>query len=112
MGHLGADFPYHPGKFMAWDQRIARSFEFPIEKMDICTADTTSPHIEGDLSLTRTGIGQFFDFEGAGFFNYDCFHLLSLLGRNKNAAYPALGLIGLRSGNTGHRIRHHLMAWI
>jgi hypothetical protein len=80
MGHLGADFPYHPGKFVARDQRIICPFEFTVEKMDICTADTANPHVEGDFSLTRTGIGQFFEFEGAGFFNYDCFHLLYLLG--------------------------------
>jgi hypothetical protein len=80
MGHLGAGFPYHPGKFVARDQRVVRSFEFPVEKMNICPADTTNPHVEGNLAFTRTEIGQFFDFEGAGFFNYHCFHLLYLLG--------------------------------
>jgi hypothetical protein len=80
MGHPGADFPYHPGKLVARDQWITRSFEFPVEEMDIGTADTANPHVEGDFFLTWTGIGQFFEFEGAGFFNYDCFHLLYLLG--------------------------------
>jgi hypothetical protein len=80
MSHLGADLPYHPGKFVARDQRIVRPFEFPVEKMNICPANTTNLHVEGNLSFPRAEIGQFFDFEGAGFFNYDCFHLLYLLG--------------------------------
>jgi hypothetical protein len=80
MGHLGADFPYHSGEFVARDQRIVRPFEFPVEEMNICPANTTNPHVEGNLAFPRMQIGQFFDFEGAGFFNHDCFHPLYLLG--------------------------------
>ena len=79
VGHLGADLPYHPGKFVARDQRVVRPLEFPVEKMNICPANTTYPHVEGNLAFPRMEIGQFFDFEGAGFFDHDCFHLLSLL---------------------------------
>jgi hypothetical protein len=91
MGHPGANFFYHPRKFMTRDQRINGSLEFSVEKMDIGTANTAGPHIQGNLSFTRTGIREFLDFEETGFLNNDCLHLLYLLSP-RSGAHAGLAL--------------------
>jgi hypothetical protein len=53
MGYLLPHLAYNTGKFMARDQRINGAFEFPIEKVDIGTADATGPYSDTDFAFPR-----------------------------------------------------------